>query len=251
MSPDRVVYSFVLGWVLLIGVLIVLDWLGNPNRGQFRPKGERRVRNRRERRAGRRRRRAERDAGVRSTLRDAYGASSLRLTWTRTREDAVRDADDALVVSDRLERDDVLEVASRQVLPIDRTAVIGDPLPNLSEREPDLVEGPDPDPDAAPGTQAAEPEAQPPPAGWKVGTDPLALTGTGRSPRAATIRSRVWKNHAVSGAWDPENRERLRAGRPPRRTNPITGETETAVVDVESGRASWGDDPLDPFEVGS
>ena len=123
MSPDRVVYSFVLGWVLLIGVLIVLDWLGNPNRGQFRPKGERRVRNRRERRAGRRRRRAERDAGVRSTLRDAYGASSLRLTWTRTREDAVRDADDALVVSDRLERDDVLEVASRQVLPIDRTAV--------------------------------------------------------------------------------------------------------------------------------
>ncbi len=249
MTPDRVVYSFVLGWVLLIGVLIVLDWLGNPNRGQFRPKGDRRTRNRRERRDGRRRRRAERDAGVRSTLRDAYGASSLRLTWTRAREDAVRGADDALVVTDRTDREDVVEVASREVVTMTHTAVIGDPLPNIAERAPDGAE--EPEPDAKPERREPETEPGPPPVGWRVGVDPLTITRAGRSPTPATIRSRVWKNLAVSGAWHAENLERLQAGRPPRRTNPITGERETARVDVESGTASWGDDPLDPFEAGS
>ena len=98
MSPDRVVYSFVLGWVLLITVLLVLDWLGNPNRGLFRPKGDRRVPDRRERRSRRRRTRAESDAAVRATLRDAYGASSLRLSWTRAREDAARRVHRALLL---------------------------------------------------------------------------------------------------------------------------------------------------------
>lgn len=240
MSPDRVVYSFVLGWVLLIVVLIVLDWLGNPNRGQFRPKGDRRTRNRRERRTGRVRRRAENDAAVRSTLRDAYGASSLRITWTRAREDAVREADDQLVVTERPERDDIVEVASREVVAMAHTAVIGDPLPNIAEHAP-----------------AGEDEAEPPPepepdlpVGWKVGVTPLALTRAGKAPTAATVRSRVWKNHATTGAWDPENLERLRAGRPPRRLNPLTGEAETARVDLDTGTASWGDDPLDPFGDG-
>ena len=115
MSPDRVVYSFVLGWVLLITVLLVLDWLGNPNRGLFRPKGDRRVPDRRERRSRRRRTRAESDAAVRATLRDAYGASSLRLSWTRAREDAARRVDDSLVIREDTS-DTMLDVASREVV---------------------------------------------------------------------------------------------------------------------------------------
>lgn len=231
MSPDRVVFSFILGWALLLAVLIVLDWLGNPNRGPFRPKGDRRTPRRNDRRERRRRSRAEADASVRATLRDAYGASSLRLTWTRDRETAVRRADDSLVVNEE-SSDDVVDVASREVAATAQTAVIGDPLPNLDETSPE------------------EPEPVPPP-GWNVGGDPLALTRRGTRPTAATVRSRVWKNHATQGAWDPENLERLQAGRPPRRTNPVTGEEETARVDVATGTATWPDEPLDPFESGS
>ena len=54
MSPDRIIYSFVLGWVVLLAVLIALDWLGNPNRGTFRPKGDRPPRDRGTRRSTRR-----------------------------------------------------------------------------------------------------------------------------------------------------------------------------------------------------
>ncbi len=228
MSPDRVVYSFILGWIVLLAVLIVLDWLGNADRGIFRPKGERPSGSFRSRRLKRRRSRAERDASVRATLRDAYGASSLRLTWTRRQESAVREVDDTLVVADLLIGDEVVEVASREIATIMYTAVVGDPLPNPEERPP-------------------EPGPATPPRGWRVGIDPLALTPGGNSPKATTIRARVWKNHLATGGWTDVNVERLRAGRAPTRTNPISGCVETANVDISTGTASWGDEPLDPF----
>ena len=132
MSHDRIIYSFVLGWILLITAMIFLDWLGNPNRGGFRPKGERPGGDRDTRRAARARRRLEEDATVRAALRDAYGASSLRLTWTSEHEDNVRQIDDSLIV----EADpDVVEVGSREVVTANCAQVVGDPLPNLAKEE--------------------------------------------------------------------------------------------------------------------
>ena len=255
MTPDRLVFSFVIGWVVLIAVLIVLDWLGNPDRGGFRPKGDRPPRGCRTRQHRRSRKRLEEDAAVRATLRDAYGASSLRLTWTRALEDAVRKADDTLVVPEGVSPDDVLDVASVPVEPTDYTAVMGDPLPNVDELEnkPDLA-GADTDDDTEPDPlpdSDDEPELQKDPrtiVGWRVGVHPLARTRSGAAPSAATIRTRVWKNHAA-GHWDAENAERLRAGRAPRRLNPITGANETAKVDIASGTAEWPGAATDPFEA--
>lgn len=236
MSADRIVYSMVLGWIVLTAVLIALDWLGNPNRGSFRPKGDRPLRDRSMRKADRARRRLEADAAVRATLRDAYGASSMRLSWSGEQESDARVLDDALVVHDLQERIDVVDVGSREVATIDYTSVDGDPLPN-----------PDEEPLADPIGEEDGDEPVERPIGWKVGVDPLALTSKGAEPSPSTIRSRVWKNLAGAGGWDPENAERLRAGRPPSRTNPVTGKVERARVDVETGIASWGDEPIDPF----
>jgi hypothetical protein len=77
--------------------------------------------------------------------------------------------------------------------------------------------------------------------------DPLALTARGDEPSPSTVRARVWKNHADAAPWDDDTLDRLRNGRPPTRVNPITGVTERASVDVESGRATWGGEPDDPF----
>jgi hypothetical protein len=269
MSQDRIVYSFIVGWVLLIALLIALDWLGNPNRGGFRPKGERPARNRLKRKAERTRRRSENDAAVRTTLRDAYGASSLRLTWSGEQEDKSRQIDDSLVVVERT--GDVLDATSHEVVELDHTSAVGDPLPNLDEAEPvspqaavettgeladelavasshDDAEGsapPPPEPEPEPEPIASGPPERP--VGWAVGVDPHTLTTKGIEPTAATIRTRVWKNHGTAGAWDGINRERLRTGKPPRRTNPITGSVECATVDPVTARASWGDEPIDPF----
>ena len=100
LSGDRVIYSFVVIWAIAGAVWITLDWLGNPNRGRFHPKGDRYEGSRGERREARRRQKAEDDAAVRATLRDAYGASSLRLSWTKAREAAAIDADEELVRPD-------------------------------------------------------------------------------------------------------------------------------------------------------
>ena len=118
--------------------------------------------------------------------------------------------------------------------PIDRTLVIGDPLPNIDERI-----------DENPGNVTADPR---PTRGWNTGDDPLAPTARGSAPTPATVRRRVWKNHAGQGGWSAQNQSRLAAGKAPRRMNPVTGEQERAVVDLETGRASWGGDPVDPFE---
>lgn len=283
MSADRVVYSMVLGWVLLVGVLIVLDWLGNPNRGSFRPKGDRRIRPRGLRRVDRARRRLEDDAAVRATLRDAYGASSMRLSWSGDKEAQVRAVDDSLVVRDLDERVGVVDVGSRELPAIDYTAIDGDPLPNLEELEPtpddeeprpdgrddgeETAAADDGDPgdqdpddddrgDEEPGDRDRDEDDAAPdpvsdrPVGWRVGVDPLALTSRGTEPSPTTIRQRVWKNLGTQPGWDDDNIERLRAGKPPRRRNPITGKDERAIVDVDTGTASWGSEPIDPFAPG-
>jgi len=227
MSPDRVVYSFILGWVALIVLLIALDWLGNPNRGAFRPKGDRPQRNHKTRKMERARRRLENDASVRASLRDAYGASSLRVTWTSEQEVSARRLDDALVIDPAA---GTVDVESREVTTIDRTIIMGDPLPNIDE---EVVDPNEPD--------------EQPTRGWNIGGDPLSLTLRGSEPTPGTIRARVWKNHGVSGAWSEENRALLSAGKAPRRTNPFTGRHERAIVDVDTGRATWGSEPVDPF----
>jgi hypothetical protein len=228
MSPDRVIFSFVLGWVVLLAVLIALDWLGNPNRGAFRPKGDRPPSDRATRRTERVRRRLEDDASVRAALRDAYGASSLRFTWTSEHETRARQLDDALVVD---ELHGAVDVTSREVASIDRTTAIGDPLPNVDE------------------TDAADEDDARPARGWSIGGDPLSLTARGTTPAPGTIRSRVWKNHGLGGAWSEQNRSLLAAGKAPRRVNPINGRHERAAVDVDTGRASWGSEPVDPFDA--
>ena len=235
MSPDRIIYSFVLGWVVLLAVLIALDWLGNPNRGTFRPKGDRPPRDRGTRRSTRARRRLEEDAAVRAALRDAYRASSLRFTWTSEHERRARLLDDALVVEERL---GTVDVASREVDPIDHTLVIGDPLPNIDERIDERI-------DESGGDVPTDPS---PARGWSTGDDPLAPTARGSAPTPSTVRRRAWKNHADHRGWSAQNRARLAAGKAPRRQNPMTGEDERAVIDLDTGRASWGGDPVDPFE---
>jgi hypothetical protein len=249
MSPDRVIYSFVLGWVALLAVLIALDWLGNPNRGAFRPKGDQPQRDRETRKRERARRRLEDDASVRAALRDAYGASSLRFSWTREHETLARQLDDALVID---ERAGTVDVDSREVTAIDRTVIAGDPLPNLDgELDPDTDTDEQLDPDTEPD-EAPDPDTEPdeaPTRGWNVGGDPLSLTARGTEPTSGTIRARVWKNHGVDGAWSKENRALLAAGKAPRRTNPFTGRQERAAVDVDTGRATWGSEPVDPFEA--
>ncbi|MFT5200848.1 MAG: hypothetical protein ACI9C1_000213 [Candidatus Aldehydirespiratoraceae bacterium] len=241
MSQDRIIYSFVLGWILLIAAMIFLDWLANPSRGGFRPKGERSGGDRDTRRTARARRRLEDDAAVRATLRDAYGPSSLRLNWTSEHEDDVRQIDDSLID----DHPDLVEVGSREVGTAHYARAEGDPVPNLAEIAPEENEPaadvvPDPEPEAGPDP---EPRAR----GWKVGGDPLSLTAKGSDPVLATIRQRVWKNQAVEAGWSDDNRAALKAGKPPRRTNPITGRVERATVDTETGTPSWGRDPLDPF----
>ena len=73
------------------------------------------------------------------------------------------------------------------------------------------------------------------------------LSRSGKPPTAATLRTRVWKNHAGDPMWGAANQERMRAGRPPHRHNPLTGKVETAVVDLRTARPGWKGELLDPF----
>ena len=82
---------------------------------------------------------------------------------------------------------------------------------------------------------------------WKTGDNPLMLSPSGKPPTPATLRNRVWKNHAWDPMWGPKNQERMRAGRPPIRFNPLKGKTETAIVNTDSLRIGWKGDHLDPF----
>ncbi|MEQ8839987.1 MAG: hypothetical protein RIB98_03325 [Acidimicrobiales bacterium] len=244
MSSDRIIFSFIVGWIVLVALLIALDWLGNPNRGHFRPRGERQPLDRAARKAERARRRLDEDASVRAALRDAYGASSLRLNWTSDQETEVRRIDDSLVVE---EREGAVDVVSREVdgLHSDDEGIDLDADTDMTEPESDGPETDEPVEPEQDGPDEPEPRA----VGWTVGDDPLALTAKGNEPASGTVRGRVWKNHAISGGWGEDNRALLAAGKAPRRRNPITGLDEKAVVDAKSGRASWGREPVDPFEA--
>ena len=230
LSGDRVVFSFVSVWVVAMGAWIALDWMSNPNRGRFRPKGDRYEGTRGERREARRRQRAEDDAAVRATLRDAYGASSLRLAWSKKREAAAIDADEELV------RPDPRPLPPK---PKRRPALLG--VFNEAGVEP-LLGTYDPD-------RPFIPEPSMPRGRWRRGDNPLILSRTGKPPTAATVRARVWKNHADEPWWGTVNRDRMRNGKPPRRFNPITGKPETAVVDLTTATPGWKGEYLDPFST--
>lgn len=229
LSGDRAVFSFVSVWAAAIVIWIVLDWVGNPNRGRFRPRGRQFEGTRSERRDARQRQRSEDDAAVRSTLRDAYGASSLRVTWNRDREAEAIEADEMLVRPDPREAPPE-KPPLRTHLPWLRDEFQSDePLLGTLHEEPFV----------------AEPSM--PRGRWRRGDDPLMLSSAGRPPTAATVRSRVWKNHAGNPAWGPANADRMRAGKPPRRYNPLSGALELGAVDLRSARPGWKTDLVDPF----
>lgn len=227
LSGDRVVFSFVSVWVIAGAIWIVLDWLGNTSRGRFVPKGDQYDGTRAERLEARRRQRAEDDAAVRSTLRDAYGTSSLRVTWTTAHETVAIDADNQLVRPD----------------PRRPSASLREPvrLGTFSESGVEPLLGTF-DPDMPFVVEATMPRGR-----WSVGANPLMLSRSGKPPTAATLRARVWKNHAGDPMWGAANQERMRAGRPPHRHNPLTGKVETAVVDLRTARPGWKGELLDPF----
>lgn len=229
LSGDRVVFSFASIWVFAIVVWIALDYLGNPNRGRFRPKGARLDGTRVQRRDAARRQRAEDDAAVRATLRDAYGSSSLRVGWNRAREAEALESDEMLVRPDPRPTP-VVAAPLRTHLPWFSEAFQRDePLLGTLRDE----------------AFVAVPEM--PRGRWRRGDDPLLLSPTGRPPTATTVRSRVWKNHADGPSWGATNNDRMRAGRPPRRYNPLTGAVETGKVDLRTARPGWGSDLTDPF----
>lgn len=229
LSGDRVVFSFATVWVFAIVVWITLDYIGNPNRGRFRPQGNQFTGTRTERRDAARRRRAEDDAAIRATLRDAYGASSLRLNWTRAREAEALESDEMLVRPDPRPAP-VERPPLRTHLPWLRDEFQDDePLLGTLHEEPF---------DAAPGMPRGR---------WRRGDDPLKLSTAGKPPTAVTVRSRVWKNHCDQAAWGSSNNDRMRAGKPPRRYNPLNGSVETGVVDLRTARPGWRIELIDPF----
>ncbi len=222
LAGDRVVYSFFVIWITAVVVWLVLDWLGNPNRGRFRPKGTRINGTWRERYAAYRLKRAEEDAAIRSTLRDAYGASSLRLSWTKDHETAVLNADEQLVRPDPRARP---EVEPRRL-----PRLLGFFRDDSHDNEP-LLATYDPNP-PVPASRGR----------WRLGGDPFMASNTGKPPSAATIRSRAWKNLSADEKWGADNQERMRAGKPPRRLNPNTDKIENAAIDLSTAEPFWRSD---------
>lgn len=233
LDGDRVIYTFVLAWVVAGGIWVVLDWLGNPSRGAFKPKGERYQGSWRERRDARRRKAQEDDAAIRTTLRDAYGISSLRVGWNRGRETRVLESDDLLV------RTRLVPTPKRKRRLFVRLPELG-PEELLDPAEPVLATYDESRPIAVP--DPILPQGR-----WRLGLDPLMRNAQGAAPKTATIRSRVWKNHSDEHHWGAENQDRMRAGKPPRRTNPATGKVEIASVDPVSARPYWRSAAVDPF----
>jgi YD repeat-containing protein len=96
--------------------------------------------------------------------------------------------------------------------------------------------------------------------GWRVGDPVNNLTSAGNVPSWATVRSRYWKNEALTNAaeWSEDNVARMQSGLAPQRMNPYTGELESmelnhvpaqrdgGLFDVEQ---VWPDDhaAVDPF----
>jgi len=165
-----------------------------------------------------RRRQALDDANVRASLRDAYGTSSFRLSWDEVDEALAIEADNQLVDSTQSWLGRAKAATVKKVTPVRET-------PKVVTEVTDAV----------------------PRGRWKVGDSPLMATPAGKAPSNATLRSRVWKNHAWNPMWGPANQERMRKGRPPQRFNPLTNKTETGVVSRESLKVGWLGDHADPF----
>ncbi len=210
-----VTWVFVVVWLGVGTAWLILDWLGNPNRGAFRPAKNRKPQPFRNGRAIWRRRRAEGDAAIRTTLRDRYGRSSLRIMWTQDREQRSIDADAELITNP-------LHVAD-PVLPEEQILLFESLLLDA---------------------QFDPPQQQ----GWTVGTDPFILTRAGNQPSKAIIRARVWKNLAAGHNWECENGQRMRSGKPPRRVNADSGKSETARVDLAVGLPFWTGESTDQFD---
>jgi hypothetical protein len=94
-AQENLVRAFVVAWAGVVLVWLVLDWLGNPNRGRFRPQGPRRGKGIQGRVWAWRDQRDHRDAEIRETLRAAYGKSSLRLSWSKLDETAATAHDES------------------------------------------------------------------------------------------------------------------------------------------------------------
>jgi hypothetical protein len=94
-ARENIVRAFVVAWAGGVFVWLVLDWLGNSNRGRFRPQGPRRGTGIRGRVWAWRDQRDHRDAEIRETLRAAYGKSSLRLGWSKLDETAATAHDES------------------------------------------------------------------------------------------------------------------------------------------------------------
>jgi hypothetical protein len=94
-ARDNIVRAFVTAWAGVVLVWLILDWVGNPNRGRFRPQGPRRARGIRGRISAWRNNRDASDADIRETLRAVYGKSSLRLGWSTFDETSATAHDEA------------------------------------------------------------------------------------------------------------------------------------------------------------
>jgi hypothetical protein len=282
-ARDNTVRAFFLGWGAAVAVWLILDWLGNPNRGRFRAEGPLRSRGVRGRIVAWGAQRDRRDAEVREALRATYGRSSLRLTWSNLDETTATAYDEAhLSAVPRLLE---LGAASSVDEPTLRTAALEQSWDGSDGVEIDLTDTPavhsaDIDLTDTPATPAAhtadidltdtpitpaaarvEPHRAPvavaerseeaePENGWRLGDDPTSPTPAGATPTRTTVRSRAWKNAArYRHAVGRKNQGRMTKGRPPRRWNPITRTAETAKIDLDKATfaVTWTMTGTDPY----
>jgi hypothetical protein len=271
-ARDNTVRAFFVGWAAAVSVWLILDWLGNPNRGRFRAEGPLRSRGIRGRIVAWRVERDHHDAEVREALRATYGRSSLRLSWSNLDETTATAYDEAhLSPVPRL-----LELGAESSVdePTLRTDALEQTWDGSDGVEIDLTETPairtahaTPPPDIdltetpavhtaavvvshrAAVAVAERPEAEPE-NGWRLGDDPTSLTPAGAAPTRTTVRSRAWKNAArYRHAVGRKNERRMAKGRPPRRWNPITRKAETAKIDVDETTftVTWTMTGTDPY----
>ena len=208
----------------MVLIWIALDWLGNPNRGGFKPQGPRRGRGLAGRWQAFRQSRELSEIDVRETLRTAYGRSSLRIMWSRLDETTATAFDEARLP-------EVPRLVESGTVVLHRPPALDDDTVDVFE---------------ARVTSQSVPSAR-----WRVGLDPLLPIGK-NAPSARTVRSRAWKNLARThvGALGAANRDRAARGAPPRRWNPVTARNETARLANENGEfvITWSDRGIDPFQ---